>query len=145
MTVAVPPRRWGLWLAFAAVAALLVLLAVGMTRDPRQLDSVIIGQPWPDRALPLLEKPEHAMGPAQWRGKARVVNLWASWCATCLQEHPALMTLAKRLQAAGHAGEQSAATAPGRAQADVVHQEHQQHGQAAQAFHRPQRSAGTGA
>ncbi|HPU08938.1 MAG TPA: DsbE family thiol:disulfide interchange protein [Ottowia sp.] len=103
MTVAVPPRRWGLWLAFAAVAALLVLLAVGMTRDPRQLDSVLIGQPWPDRALPLLEKPEHAMGPAQWRGKARVVNLWASWCATCLQEHPALMTLAKRLQAAGHA------------------------------------------
>ena len=31
MTVAVPPRRWGLWLAFAAVAALLVLLAVGIS------------------------------------------------------------------------------------------------------------------
>lgn len=96
-------KRWGLWAAFAAVAALLVLLAVGMTRDPRQLDSVLIGQPWPDRALPLLEKPEHAMGPAQWRGKARLVNLWASWCTTCLQEHPELTKLLKQLTAQGHA------------------------------------------
>ena len=102
MTAAVPPRRWGLWLAFAAVAALLVLLAVGMTRDPRQLSSVLIGQPWPERALPLLEVPERQMGPAEWRGKARVINLWASWCVTCLQEHPELTRLLKQLKAQGH-------------------------------------------
>ncbi len=96
-------RRWGLWAAFGCVAALLVLLAVGMTRDPRQLDSVLIGQPWPERALPMLEKPEHTMGPAQWRGKARLINLWASWCTTCLQEHPALMALAQQLATQGHA------------------------------------------
>ena len=107
--LAVPQRgrektsRWGLWAAFACVAALLVQLAVGMTRDPRQLDSVLIGQPWPDRALPLLEAPERQMGPAQWRGKARLINLWASWCTTCLQEHPELTKLAKQLAAQGHA------------------------------------------
>mgnify|MGYP000865965876 CR=1 FL=1 len=96
-------RRWGVWLGFAAMAALLVLLAVGLTRDPRQLDSVLIGQPWPDRSLPLLELPDHQMGAAQWRGKARMVNLWASWCTSCLQEHPELMRLQKQLTAEGHA------------------------------------------
>lgn len=96
-------RRWPLWAAFAAVAALLALLAVGLTRDPRQLPSALIGQPWPARDLPLLEAPDHRMGPAHWRGKARVVNLWASWCATCQQEHPALMRLAAALKADGHA------------------------------------------
>lgn len=98
-----PRRRWPLWAAFAAVAALLALLAVGLTRDPRQLPSALIGQPWPQRELPLLESPGHRMGPAQWRGKARVVNLWASWCVTCQQEHPVLMRLAADLKAAGHA------------------------------------------
>lgn len=98
-----PRRRWPLWAAFAAVAALLALLAVGLTRDPRQLPSALIGQPWPARDLPLLEMPDRHMGPQHWRGKARVVNLWASWCATCQQEHPALMRLAAELKAAGHA------------------------------------------
>ncbi|QTD45979.1 DsbE family thiol:disulfide interchange protein [Ottowia testudinis] len=95
-------RRWGLWAAFAAVAALLALLAVGMTRDPRELPSALIGQPWPARALSLLEVPERAMGPADWRGKARVINLWASWCTTCLQEHPELTRLLAQLKSQGH-------------------------------------------
>ncbi|MDO5623660.1 MAG: DsbE family thiol:disulfide interchange protein [Pseudomonadota bacterium] len=85
------------------MAALLVLLAVGLTRDPRELPSALIGQPWPARALPVLEAPEHRMGPADWRGKARLVNLWASWCVTCLQEHPELTRLSKQLAAQGHA------------------------------------------
>ena len=67
--VAPPRRRWGLWAAFAVVAALLVLLAVGMTRDPRQLSSVLIGQPWPERALPLLELLE-------WSLKKRKPVVW---------------------------------------------------------------------
>lgn len=96
-------RRWGLWAAFAAMTALLALLAVGLTRDPRELPSALIGQPWPEHPLPLLQSPAQRMGPQQWRGKARVVNLWASWCATCQQEHPVLMRLAAQLQASGHA------------------------------------------
>lgn len=95
-------RRWGVWLAFAAMGVLLALLAVGLTRDPRQLDSVLIGQPWPQRALPALEKPQYLMGPQQWTGKARVVNVWASWCTSCLQEHPELMKLSRQLEADGH-------------------------------------------
>lgn len=92
--------RWGLWAALAAVVALLVLLAAGMGRDPRELPSVLIGKPWPAMALPQLEDPT-PVGPAQWAGKPRVINLWASWCATCSEEHPALLELAAQLRAQG--------------------------------------------
>lgn len=97
--------RWGLWGAFAAALALLALLGVGMTRDPRELPSVLIGKPWPAMALPQLGGAAEGrpMGPDHWRGKPRVVNLWASWCATCRIEHPALLDLSRTLQAQGRA------------------------------------------
>ncbi|MCL2656510.1 MAG: DsbE family thiol:disulfide interchange protein [Betaproteobacteria bacterium] len=99
-------RRWGLWGVLAGALALLALLAVGMTRDPRELPSVLIGKPWPDMVLPQLNNtaPDGApIGPAQWRGKPRLVNLWASWCGTCREEHPVLLDLAETLRAKGRA------------------------------------------
>jgi cytochrome c biogenesis protein CcmG/thiol:disulfide interchange protein DsbE len=92
--------RWGLWAALAAVVALLGLLAAGMGRDPRELPSVLIGKPWPALALPQLNDPT-PIGAPQWAGKPRLINLWASWCATCVEEHPALLALAAQLRAQG--------------------------------------------
>jgi len=96
-------RRWPLWAALAAVAALLVLLGQGMTRDPRELPSALIGQPWPAFSLPSLAQPGRALGLADLQGRPRVVNVWASWCATCREEHPALLALAAELKARGRA------------------------------------------
>jgi cytochrome c biogenesis protein CcmG/thiol:disulfide interchange protein DsbE len=99
--------RWGLWCGLLAALALLVVLAIGMTRDPRELPSALIGKPWPAMALPVLQQDaaETAQfsGPEQWRGQPRLINLWASWCATCGEEHPALMALADTLKAKGRA------------------------------------------
>jgi cytochrome c biogenesis protein CcmG/thiol:disulfide interchange protein DsbE len=94
--------RWGLWAAAVAVVALLGLLAAGMGRDPRELPSVLIGKPWPAMALPQLGDAT-PVGAADWAGKPRVINLWASWCATCVEEHPALLALAAELRAQGRA------------------------------------------
>jgi cytochrome c biogenesis protein CcmG, thiol:disulfide interchange protein DsbE len=99
---AAPPRRWRLWLVLGAVVALLGLLALGMTHDPRALPSVLIGKPWPAVALPQLDPPT-PMHPTQWRGQARVINLWASWCGTCREEHDTLMALAATLRTQGRA------------------------------------------
>jgi cytochrome c biogenesis protein CcmG, thiol:disulfide interchange protein DsbE len=99
-------RRWGLWAAFAAAAALLVLLAVGMTLNPRELPSALIGKPWPAMVLPQLGSAAAdgaPIGAAQLRGKPRVLNVWASWCAPCREEHPALLELARQLKAQGRA------------------------------------------
>ncbi|MDR0458496.1 MAG: DsbE family thiol:disulfide interchange protein [Burkholderiaceae bacterium] len=97
-------RHWALSLALAAALALLLLLAVGLTRDPRLLPSVMIGKPWPNIALPQLgDANGGAIGPAQLRGKARLVNVWASWCAVCSDEQPVLLALGETLREQGRA------------------------------------------
>lgn len=89
-------------LAAALIGALLALLAVGMSLNPRELPSVLIGKPWPALALSTLDGGP-PVGASHWAGKPRVINLWASWCASCREEHPALLALARQLQAQGRA------------------------------------------
>jgi cytochrome c biogenesis protein CcmG/thiol:disulfide interchange protein DsbE len=91
-------RRWALISTVVASLALLMLLASGMTRDPRELPSMLIGKPWPDLALTQLNNPAAdgaPVGPAQLRGKPRLINVWASWCAVCITEQPAMLALSK--------------------------------------------------
>jgi cytochrome c biogenesis protein CcmG/thiol:disulfide interchange protein DsbE len=97
-------RHWALSLVLLAALALLLLLAVGLTRDPTLLPSVMIGKHWPNRALPQLGSAAadgDPIGPAQLRGKARLVNVWASWCAVCSDEQPVLLALGETLRQQG--------------------------------------------
>ena len=99
-------RHWVISVALLAALALLLLLAVGLTRDPRELPSALIGKPWPDRALPQLGSAAadgDPVGPAQLRGKPRLVNVWASWCAVCVDEQPTLLALGETLREQGRA------------------------------------------
>lgn len=76
---------------------LLVLLGVGLTLNPREVPSPLIGKPVPAFDLPQLEvagRLRHTDLP----GQPRLVNYWASWCTPCLQEHPLLMRLAREQQ-----------------------------------------------
>ncbi|MDT7838708.1 DsbE family thiol:disulfide interchange protein [Aquabacterium sp. OR-4] len=109
---ATPRRRWPLGLALGAVAALLGLLALGLRQDPTALPSALLGQPFPAFDLPRLGAADPAAqaapaGPAlrhtALAGRARVINVWASWCGTCREEHPALLALAAELRAQGRA------------------------------------------
>ena len=86
-------RRWLAILPLAALGALGVLFACfGLHHDPHFSPDALVGQPTPDLTLPPL-----AGGPSvRLRGEARpatLVNFFASWCAPCAQEHPALMAL----------------------------------------------------
>jgi len=76
-------------------AALVVLLAAGLTLNPREVPSPLIGKPAPAFELPLLQQSGKSFSPREMQGKVWVLNVWASWCAACREEHPVLADFAK--------------------------------------------------
>jgi cytochrome c biogenesis protein CcmG/thiol:disulfide interchange protein DsbE len=81
--------------------ALVILLAIGLTLKPREVPSPLIGKPAPAFELPLLEKPEKTFSQKEMLGKVWVLNVWASWCAPCLVEHPQITRLAGAVPVVG--------------------------------------------
>ena len=75
---------------------LLVFLGVGLKLDPREVPSPLIGKPAPAFALPRLDAADQTLRRDELLGKVWVLNVWASWCAPCREEHPLLVEFAKR-------------------------------------------------
>ena len=76
-------------------ALLVVLLGVGLSLNPREVPSPLIGKAAPPFELPRLHEPDKSFSPAEMKGKVWVFNVWASWCAACRDEHPVLAEFAK--------------------------------------------------
>ncbi len=79
----------------AVFIVLVGFLAVGLTLKPRELPSPLIDKPAPAFALPLLAEPAQKISNADLRGKVWVLNVWASWCVACREEHATLVEMAK--------------------------------------------------
>ena len=75
--------------------ALVLLLGVGLSLNPREVPSPLIGKPAPAFQLPQLHQPEQSLSSRELQGKVWVLNVWASWCAACRDEHPVLTDLAR--------------------------------------------------
>ena len=76
------------------IGVLLAVLSLGLTRDPSALPSMFIDRAAPAFDLPRLRDPETRVGSADYADKAVLVNVWATWCVGCREEHPFLMSLA---------------------------------------------------
>ena len=74
---------------------LVVFLAIGLTRDSHELKSVLINKPAPAFHLPQLKAADKTISTEDLRGKVWLLNVWASWCVACRDEHPWLMEYAK--------------------------------------------------
>jgi cytochrome c biogenesis protein CcmG/thiol:disulfide interchange protein DsbE len=83
-------------LPLAIFLALAILLAAGLSRDPRRLPSARVGKPAPAIDLPLLEDPQRRLQTDTLRGQVWLLNVWASWCAPCREELPVLQDAARR-------------------------------------------------
>lgn len=83
-------------LPLAAFVVLVAFLAIGLNRNPRDIPSPLAGKPAPDFTLPLLSDPAKSFSPAEMKGKVWLLNVWASWCVSCRQEHPVLVSFAKQ-------------------------------------------------
>ena len=79
----------------ALFVVLIGFLAVGLKRDPRDVPSPLVGKPAPAFTLPQLDT-EKPFSTGDLRGQVWLLNVWASWCVACRQEHPVLVDLARR-------------------------------------------------
>lgn len=77
-------------------AVMLAFLAIGLQLKPREIPSPLIDKAAPRFSLPTLAAPEQTLSSQDLRGKVWVLNVWASWCEACRQEHPQLLAFAKR-------------------------------------------------
>lgn len=74
--------------------ALVALLAIGLTLNPRLVPSPLIGKPAPTFNLPLLLQ-EGSFSNEDLIGHVTLVNVWASWCFACRQEHEVVKHLSR--------------------------------------------------
>lgn len=87
-------RRRFLYMApaglFAAIAA---GFAISLGRDPSKIPSALIGKPAPAFALPPVQGRTLGLSSADLKGEVSLVNVFASWCVACREEHPLFMAL----------------------------------------------------
>jgi cytochrome c biogenesis protein CcmG/thiol:disulfide interchange protein DsbE len=100
--IAATKRRWIAGaiplLVFAVVAG---FLAIGLTRNPREVPSPLIGRPVPAFSLPPVLGRTLGLSDKDLRGEVSVVNVFASWCIPCRQEHPLIQRLAREVPVHG--------------------------------------------
>lgn len=82
-------------LPLAIFVVLVGFLGVGLTLNPREVPSPLVGKVAPAFELPQLADPTKTFSPAEMRGKVWMLNVWASWCVSCRAEHRTLAELAQ--------------------------------------------------
>ncbi len=82
-------------LPFGIFVVLVVFLFIGLKLNPREVPSPLIGKPAPVFQLQQLHAPEKTFTPRDNLGKVWLLNVWASWCVSCREEHPLLVQLAE--------------------------------------------------
>ena len=80
----------------ALLGVLVIFLGVGLNRDPREVPSPLIGKPAPAFSLTQLDHPDQTIRRDDMLGKVWMLNVWASWCVACREEHPLLVEFSRQ-------------------------------------------------
>lgn len=84
-----------LLIPLALFVVLFAFLLVGLGLNPREVPSPLVGKPAPEFRLAKLHTPEQQLGTADLRGQVYLLNVWASWCVGCREEHGWLLEYAR--------------------------------------------------
>ena len=85
-------------LLFIPLLLFIVLAAFlwkGLSIDPRELPSALLDKPFPEFKLSALVDPERVVGTEDFIGQPVLINVWATWCPSCRQEHEQLLAIAQ--------------------------------------------------
>lgn len=83
---------------FFVFVALVVLFFVGLKLKPHDIPSPLLNKPAPAFNLPVLDNPGKTFSPESMRGQVWMLNVWASWCVSCRDEHPVLVNYVQSKQ-----------------------------------------------
>ena len=86
-------NRLALFVPLALFAGLSLVLLLGLDKDPTELPSALVGQPFPAFNLPSLMAEQPFVTEQDFKGDVVLVNVWATWCFACRIEHPMLNEL----------------------------------------------------
>ena len=83
-------------LPLVAFALLVGMFVVGLNLDPSRIPSPLLEHTAPEFAIPSLQDPNVLVGSADYANRVALVNIWATWCPGCRQEHGFLLELAQQ-------------------------------------------------
>ena len=83
-------------LPFVLFVILSIFLYKGLGRDTKDIPSPLVGKAAPVFVLPLLHEPAKQFSSKDMMGQVWLMNVWASWCSSCKDEHPLLMEFSKQ-------------------------------------------------
>ncbi len=83
-------------LPIAVFVLLAIVLGIGLTLNPREVPSPLVGKPVPVFDLPPVKGRSAGLASRDLVGQVALLNVFASWCAACKEEHPVLVELARR-------------------------------------------------
>jgi len=90
-------KRGWLWLPLAAFGAIFLVVAYGLIKPSDGThESKMVGKPLPAFALPAAASDRPALSRADFAGKPRLLNVFASWCVPCIAEAPVLTAMARQ-------------------------------------------------
>ncbi len=87
--------KFKLLMPLVVFLGVVIFLAIGLSHDPKEIPSPLINKPAPMFNLPQLTQANQIFSPQDMRGQVWILNVWASWCAACREEHPVLLGMAK--------------------------------------------------
>lgn len=82
-------------LPLAGFAVLTGFLMKGLWMDPHEVPSPLIDKPAPAFRLTQVADPSRSVSRDEMLGKVWLLNVWASWCVSCRQEHPVLVEFSR--------------------------------------------------